>query len=602
MAENTGKTTGSMIAAIQSAQKAVGSAITGGAAATVGADNGSLSVLEDLRSIGQENEKNTQSLLDTMKAMFVFDKEAFRRERDQARELAKEKQIAASNSSIELPTKSEATGDMGPKGLAALAALAVFAKSIGVEDVLRLPQQVKNIKGMATFAKGIGTIATFGLGPKVIDDMKAAVKATKVNPKVLQSATDIGTKGILDKLKSPFKSISDSYTKGVNTIAENFNKFKLMITENKIIATLTKTFKEAFASIKAVFMPIINTVKGLFGEGGSFMKSIDGILEPIKKLGRFIGKLFLPITLILGVIDGVQGFMKEYGETGSIVDGIRGAVVGIVDGFIGSFVRLITNLIGMALEYLGLNNLGKYIKEFGEMLTGNFSKAIGGIVDFVMGIFTLDVDRIWKGLKNVTGGVAGFFLGLITAPIDMAINFVKDIFNFGDPNKPFSLKDFFLGKDGPVMSAWNWFKGLFTFDFESLKQKLFDMGSILKGLGAGGIAAAKAILPGGESPAEAFKRVFDSYTKGNEVEAEPIGTDPIAKSTVQTVKGDVTETTYKTNTINEGAKSQTGNLNVVDQSIKTVNNTSSSKNETYVGKLDTGIDTYHDRNSWAFGA
>jgi len=184
----------------------------------------------------------------------------------------------------------------------------------------------------------------------------------------------------------------------------------------------------------------------------------------------------------------------------------------------------------------------------------------------------------------------------------MAINFIKDIFGFGDPDKPFSLKDFFLGKDGPVMSAWNWFKGLFTFDFAALKQKLFDMGKILKGLGAGGIAAAKAILPGGESPAEAFKRVFDAYTKGNEVKPEPIGTESIAKSTVQTVKGDVTETTYKTTTINEGAKSQTGNLNVVDQSIKTVNNTSSSKNETYVGKLDTGIDTYHDRNSWAFGA
>ena len=332
------------------------------------------------------------------------------------------------------------------------------------------------------------------------------------------------------------------------------------------------------------------------------MKSLDAILTPLKTVGKFIGKLFLPITLILGVLDGISGFTKEYENTGSIVDGIRGAVVGIVDGFIGTFVRLITNLVGMALEYLGLENLGQYIKDFGVKLTGDFSKAIGGIVDFVMGIFTLDVDRIWKGLKNVTGGVAGFFLGLITAPIDMAINFVKDIFNFGDPNKPFSLKDFFLGKDGPVMSAWNWFKGLFTFDFESLKQKLFDMGSILKGLGAGGIAAAKAILPGGESPAEAFKRVFDSYTKGNEVEAEPIGTDPIAKSTVQTVKGDVTETTYKTNTINEGAKSQTGNLNVVDQSIKTVNNTSSSKNETYVGKLDTGIDSYHDRSSWAFGA
>ena len=44
-------------------------------------------------------------------------------------------------------------------------------------------------------------------------------------------------------------------------------------------------------------------------------------------------------------------------KTQVIVDGIRGAVVGIVDGFIGTFVRLITDLVGMALEFLGLENL-----------------------------------------------------------------------------------------------------------------------------------------------------------------------------------------------------------------------------------------------------
>ena len=34
----------------------------------------------------------------------------------------------------------------------------------------------------------------------------------------------------------------------------------------------------------------------------------------------------------------------------------------------------------------------------------------------------------------------------------MAVNFIKDIFGFGDPEKPFSLIDFFLGEDGPVMN------------------------------------------------------------------------------------------------------------------------------------------------------
>jgi len=602
MAETDKSLKDSIVATIQSAQRAVGSAITGGATA-VTSSGVSIDLLEDIRSVGKENEKNTQSLLDTMRDMLAFDKEAFRRERDQARELAKEKNLAASNSTMSLPSKSEATGDLGAKGIAALAALAYFAKSLNVEDVLRLPQQVKSIRGMANFAKAIGTIGTAGFGPQIIDNLKAAFKSIRLNPKEIKLINF----DLLEKFKGMFKPVTNMFEPmrlqlklfSMEMRAPMQAIGKAIDDGKKMLKPVVDTFKAAFANIKAVFMPIINSVKALFGGGGTVMKSLDAILTPLKTVGKFIGKLFLPITLILGVLDGISGFMKEYGETGSIVDGIRGAVVGIVDGFIGTFVRLITNLIGMALEYLGLENLGQYIKDFGVKLTGDFSKAVGGIVDFVMGIFTLDVDRIWTGLKNVTGGVAGFFLGLVTAPIDMAINFIKDIFNFGDPDKPFSLIDYIIDS---AMGVWNWFKGLFTFDFESLKQKLFDMGSILKGLGAGGIAAAKALLPGGESPAEAFKRVFESYTKGNEVEAEPIGGDPIAKSSVETVKGDVTETTYKTNTINEGAKTQTGNLNVIDQSVKTVNNTSSTKNETYAGKLDTGIDSYHDRSSWAFGA
>ena len=64
----------------------------------------------------------------------------------------------------------------------------------------------------------------------------------------------------------------------------------------------------------------------------------------------------------------------------------------------------------------------------------------------------------------------------------MAVNFIKDIFGFGNPDEPFSLLDFFLGDDGPVMSAFNWFKSLFTIDFGAIKQKLFDMGKLFKGL------------------------------------------------------------------------------------------------------------------------
>ena len=69
MAENKGKTKGAMMSAVQSAQTAVGSAITGAQGAMAGGDGGQMElfpVLEDLRDIGKENEQNTQSMLDIL--------------------------------------------------------------------------------------------------------------------------------------------------------------------------------------------------------------------------------------------------------------------------------------------------------------------------------------------------------------------------------------------------------------------------------------------------------------------------------------------------------------------------------------------------------
>src|SRR6056300_1673293 len=124
------------------------------------------------------------------------------------------------------------------------------------------------------------------------------------------------------------------------------------------------------------------------------------------------------------------------------------------------------------------------------------------------------------------------------------------------------------------------------------------MGHLFKGLAMGGIAAAKAILPGGESPGEAFKRVFEDYTKNNSANTDVISGTEIEKVAVQDVKGDVTETTYKTS--NLANSSTTGGQTVVynDNSNKQVSNQNMSKNETYTGSLNKGMDPYFDRASY----
>jgi hypothetical protein len=143
-----------------------------------------------------------------------------------------------------------------------------------------------------------------------------------------------------------------------------------------------------------------------------------------------------------------------------------------------------------------------------DLITLPFRK----VWEFVSMIFTdplAALQSLWNGL---TGGVANL-LGLITMPIDAAINWVMGLFGFGDPDKPFSL----LGLVGDAVgSIWEWFKGLFSFDPSGLMDGLFSIGKIMKGLAKGGWAAVKAMLPGGESPGEAFSRVYNEVTSGGE--------------------------------------------------------------------------------------
>ena len=610
MAENEGKSKGSMLAAVQSAQTAVGSALTGGtmAMAGAGASGGAdtIPLLEDLRAIGKENERNTQSFMETLKAMFAFDKEKFARERDQARELRKEKKDAViSGEPAKGISGEDLTGGFGAKGLAAIAGLAVFAKQMGMDtDILKLPQQIKSIKGMATFAKGVGTVATLGMGPKVVDDMKAALKATKINPKSVQQSMDLFDDAVKTRSTSFFGKggiLSTSYTKTLDSVADSFKTFKTSITSNRAFVTIADNFKEVKTTLQATFKPVKDA---LTGAGGLFASAKNGgalakLIEPLKGIGRTIGKLFLPITLVLGIFDGYTGFMEEYEKEQSFMDGIRGAITGIIDGFIGSFVRLATGAIGKGLEYLGLENVGKFIADFGKDITKSFKDTVGGLVDIVTGIFTLDLGRILGGIGATMAGLGNFLFDIVSFPINSAVNFVKDLFGFGNPDEPFNLKDFFFGEEGPIMSAYNYIKDLFSIDFGSIKQKLFDMGTILKGLGAGGIAAAKAILPGGESPAEAFRRVFDSYTKGNEVEPEPLeGDSQLAKTTATDIEGNTTETVYKTDTINNAGDNANTNVTYVDNSNKMATNNAFAKSETYSGPLFTSSDPFFDRYSY----
>ena len=147
------------------------------------------------------------------------------------------------------------------------------------------------------------------------------------------------------------------------------------------------------------------------------------------------------------------------------------------------------------------------------------------------------------------------------------------------------------------MKVWNWFKGLFSIDFTAIKTKLFNMGTILKGLALGGVAAAKAILPGGESPAEAFRRVYNDVVKSGEATTEIQGEngEKIVKVASTDVQGNVVEYRNKTNTIKEMNNQLKGDTVITQITDGGTNVQSMNTSNTYAGKLDTSVDAYHDK-------
>ena len=93
-----------------------------------------------------------------------------------------------------------------------------------------------------------------------------------------------------------------------------------------------------------------------------------------------------------------------------------------------------------------------------------------------------------------------------------------------------------------LMSAWNWFKSLFTIDFGN-KKKVFDMGKLFKGLAMGGVAAIN-ITEVVSHFGEAFRRVFDSYKKVMRYQ-QMLKVNRNSNQACEDVSGNTTETTLQ---------------------------------------------------------
>jgi hypothetical protein len=197
-------------------------------------------------------------------------------------------------------------------------------------------------------------------------------------------------KPVLDSAKSMFKFITSPF----DDVKKAASGFKKMMPGGGGIGKMIK--------------PVTDSI-------GKVMKVLRSITKGAFAFGRILGRVFLPISIIMGLFDFVGGAMdgfKKYSEKGffeGLMGGLLGGVSALLVGIVGMPLDLLKDMVSWLLEKMGFSGASEFLDSF------SFSEMIGGI-------FTSITDTVMAGIANIKdqidnigwGGMIGnMTLGLV---------------------------------------------------------------------------------------------------------------------------------------------------------------------------------------------
>jgi hypothetical protein len=255
---------------------------------------------------------------------------------------------------------------------------------------------------------------SIGGGLKIVDNFRANFLTGFRNfGKVLTGA-------VPDVLKfEDFSTFAGRFGAGVRAVM-NAVLGPLMSAENiadmgKVADSIMEPIRGVIASVKKFFTAegpigrIFTMVKSAFGfaeEGSKFM----GVLGSV---GRILGRLFYPLTIIMSIWDTVKGAIEGFEQDG-FLGGIAGAINGLLGSLIGAPLDLLKDGISWILSKFGFEDASKFLDKFS--FTDLIKKAVYGLINgFIEGIAVI-LDKMPLVPGFVADKVRGFKLSGGAAP------------------------------------------------------------------------------------------------------------------------------------------------------------------------------------------
>jgi len=278
--------------------------------------------------------------------------------------------------------------------------------------------------------------------------------------------------------------------------------------------------------------------KGVFKASGAILKSIPMLFDFKKLKAAFTAVNTRIGKTAIGLKDSAKGgAAKSVGALGKFF-GKAGPIFKFASKF---------GPIGLAVGAVIAALTGVYVflteTEIGEKILGGIKNMFNSVIEFIGGIYT-------NNIKPMIDEALDFGASIISGIFDPVLNFISGIYDRFIKPKLETAIDFFK----PVLDFFKPF-------INAIKEKLAPIGNFISAMLSAVVAAVKAAAPFGESPLEAFNRVFSEKMKGGSVSTTP--------TTAQTNSAQRTEMIDASPQVKENTSGQTV---VMDNSARTVNN------------------------------
>lgn len=223
---------------------------------------------------------------------------------------------------------------------------------------------------------------TFTGAAQIIDDLIQPFKAMFSGDGVVGNRVARLFNGIVDIFKFPFEGIIDNVAKPFKAV---FMAGEGPSVIQRIISAIRAPFDFVMdAASKAGGM--IRSAFAIFDEGSQLMKMLNGI-------GRVIGRLFFPITLIMTAYDTIKGALAGYEDEG-IIGAIQGAITGLINSVIGMPLDLLKSIVAWSMEQFGFDNAAEALRSF------SFTDLISGFIDGIFDMFKSIINGVIEAIAS----------------------------------------------------------------------------------------------------------------------------------------------------------------------------------------------------------